>query len=249
MFFVLHKVIGIIFKKKKIYNLRAEKSKTRRHLTEYTHIEAERPFINFDDLLDTIEDLIVDVTKRVFEKAKDLVLEFNKNAKIPSRPFKRMTYAECIKYCKEHNIYKDEENKIHFQEGDDIPDGPERKMINMIGEPVLMIKFPVQMKSFYMKKCDEDKTLTESVDLLLPGVGEVVGGSMRIHDYKELMDAYKREGIDPSPYYWFTDQRKYGTCPHGGYGLGLGRYMMWLLNIDSIRKCELYPRYMGRCKP
>jgi len=91
--------------------------------------------------------------------------------------------------------------------------------------------------------------LTDSFDLLLPTIGEVIGGSMRISDYDELMEGYKREKIDPEPYYWFTDQRKYGTFEHGGYGLGLGRFIMWLGLVDQIRFTELYPRYLGRCKP
>jgi len=112
-----------------------------------------------------------------------------------------------------------------------------------------MTHFPVVMKSFYMKKDENDKELTESVDVLMPGVGEIVGGSMRISDFTELMEGYKREGVSPDPYYWFTDMRKYGTCEHGGYGLGVGRFMMWMFNIDHIRDTELYPRFMGRCKP
>jgi asparaginyl-tRNA synthetase len=228
---------------------RAELSDTRRHLAEFHHIEAEMPFITFADLLDAIEDLVCDVIARVLAKAGDLVRDLNPELVVPRRPFRRLTYSDAIAYCREHEIYKDEEQKIHFEYGDDIPERPERLMTDQIGEPIFLTHFPVSMKAFYMQPCTDQPDLTESVDLLMPGVGEIVGGSMRIWRYKQLMDAYAREQIDPKPYYWYTDQRKFGSCPHGGYGLGLERFCCYVLGVRHVREVCLYPRYRGRISP
>nr|WCZ58681.1 asparagine-tRNA ligase [Seculamonas ecuadoriensis] len=228
---------------------RAEKSKTPRHLAEFTHFEAEMPFIEFEDLLNTVEDMVYDVSRRIAEKFSDEIHSLNPDFKVWPKPYKRMKYSECIEFCRAHNIYKDPETKEHFEFGDDIPALPERQMIDLIGEPVLMTHFPAEMKAFYMQRAPEDPTLTESVDLLVPGVGEIVGASMRMWDEKELLAAFARQNIDPAPYYWYTDQRKYGSCPHGGFGLGIERYLMWVLAQKNVREVCLYPRWMGHCKP
>uniref|UniRef100_A0A8C5D153 Asparaginyl-tRNA synthetase 1 n=1 Tax=Gadus morhua TaxID=8049 RepID=A0A8C5D153_GADMO len=183
---------------------RAEQSRTRRHLAEYTHVEAECPFMDFDDLLCRLEDLVCGVVDRVLKSpAAQLLYDLNPDFKVPKRPFKRMQYTEAIAWLKEHDVKKEDGSYYEFGE----------------------------------------------VDVLMPNVGEIVGGSMRIWDSEELLEGYKREGIDPTPYYWYTDQRKYGSCPHGGYGLGLERFLTWLLNRHHIRDVCLYPRFISRCRP
>jgi len=229
-------------------SFRAEQSRTRRHLSEFTHMEAEMAFIDFEDLLHHLEDIICDVCEALMNRVGDIIRAVNPGFKVPKKPFRRMHYSDAIKYCNEHGILNNETGKP-FVYGEDITEKPERAMTDMIGEPILMMRFPTEMKAFYMKKCPDDPRETESVDVLMPGVGEIVGGSMRISDLDELLAAYKRVGIDPNPYYWFTEQRKYGSVPHGGYGLGTERLLMWILNSDHIRDMCLYPRYIGRCKP
>lgn len=169
-----------------------------------------------------------------------------------------MSYADAIKWLNEHGIQHEKEDDagktitdesgnavmVDHVIGDDIAEAAERKMTDILGVPMFLHSFPAALKSFYMKKIpgsgeDGGPVYTESCDLLMPGVGEIVGkffvffdpfvslrkvvkgGSMRISDHDELLAAYEREGIKAAPYYWFTDQRKYGTCEHGGYGLGV----------------------------
>lgn len=247
-------------------SFRAEKSLTRRHLSEYTHIEAELGFINFDDLLSHLEEFMCRSVDYALAdpSIKELIQELNPGFKPPTRPFRRMDYKEAIQWLNDRGVPNEGGEPHKF--GDDIAEAAERRMVDEINVPIFLIKFPAEIKSFYMKKDLEDPRATESVDCLMPNVGEIVGGSMRIDDSAELLEAYKKVGIGSDPYYWYTDQRKYvslysefgrkcllsdryGTCSHGGYGLGLERFLAWMCDQYTVRSCSLYPRWTGRCTP
>ncbi|KAF7428843.1 putative asparagine--tRNA ligase, cytoplasmic [Pleurotus ostreatus] len=253
-------------------SFRAENSHTRRHLSEYTHLEAELAFITFEDLMNHIEAIICETVDQLLSNPASaaLVQTLNPSFVAPSRPFVRMSYPGAIQWLNEHGIKRPEEDAegnpvkgedgqivmVEHKLGDDIAEAAERQMTDIINKPVFLFGFPKELKAFYMKRMppregmdQEGMVYTESCDLLMPNVGEIVGGSMRIADQEELLAAYKHEGIDPEPYYWFTDQRKYGTCEHGGYGLGVERFLAWLANRFTVRECTLYPRWPGRATP
>ena len=242
---------------------RAEKSKTRRHLSEFTHIEAEYGNLTFEELQCHLENLLVEVLKEIIQNCgrylalcnpgglKDLDADPqdpNSWKFVPALPFLRIPYAKAIELCNQHGIENPETNKP-FVFGEDITDAPERALVALIGQPVLLTHFPAEMKSFYMARDEKSPKLTESVDVLVPGVGEIIGGSMRTWRYEELMAGYGREKLDPSPYYWYTDLRKYGSVPHGGFGLGLERFLAWICNLDHVREACMFPRLMNRIKP
>ncbi|KAF4510425.1 hypothetical protein G6O67_002313 [Ophiocordyceps sinensis] len=232
-------------------SFRAEKSLTRRHLSEYTHVEAELDFVDFEDLLVHLEEIICRVVDMVLDDAAmaTLLKELNPNFSRPLRPFMRIKYSDAIEWLNKQDppILNEEGNPHVF--GDDIAEAAERRMTDAINRPIFLTHFPVEIKAFYMKKDPSDVRVTESVDCLMPGVGEIVGGSMRMEGYEELLAAYDRQGIPAKDYYWYTDQRKYGTSPHGGYGMGLERFLAWMAAQHTVRTTCLYPRYMGRCKP
>ncbi|PPQ64179.1 hypothetical protein CVT24_008552 [Panaeolus cyanescens] len=255
-------------------SFRAENSHTRRHLSEYTHLEGELAFITFNDLMAHIEEIICKTVDILLANpvSAALIKQLNPKFEAPARPFMRLSYVDAIKWLNEHGIKRPAEDKdgnpikddkdqivmVDHEVGDDIAEAAERQMTDIIGTPIFLHGFPAELKAFYMKKVPAEGEVkegekrfvfTESCDLLMPNVGEIVGGSMRIADMDELIAAYKREGIDPEPYYWFTDQRKYGTCEHGGYGLGVERFLAWLADRYTVRECCLYPRWPGRATP
>lgn len=191
-------------------SFRAEKSLTRRHLSEFTHIEGELDFIEFEDLLNHLEELICAVIDDVLSQPEtaQYIKTVNPEFEKPSRPFMRMQYTDAIDWLNAQDPpILNEEDKPHTF-GDDIAEAAERKMTDKINRPILLTHFPADLKAFYMKKVPDNPKLTESVDLLMPGVGEIVGASMRMEGYQELLDAFQKHGLNAANYYWYSDTRK-----------------------------------------
>ncbi len=226
-------------------SFRAEKSRTRRHLTEYTHIEGEMPWFEFKDLLDFMEDMII----HAYTAASKIpiVTKFTKDLVVPTKPFEQISYEKAIELLKEYEIKGEAGNYLEY--GDDITESPERMLVDKIGKPTFLTHFPVGMKPFYMKINKENPEVMNAADLLIPNLGEIIGASQREDDYEILLSKMKDEGLDPTPYYWYLDQRKYGSVPHSGFGLGLERLVQSILNLDHIREACLYPRLINRATP
>ena len=231
-----------IFALEKIYTItpafRAEKSRTIRHLAEYWTAEAEAAWMDFEGLIKHEEELIMYVVKHVLKTCKKELKALGRDTKDLEQiktPFKRMTYKEAIK-------------KLGKKWGHDLTDKEERKLIAKIGAPVFLTHFPRDMKAFYMKPAKDPKTVL-GVDLLIPGVGEVIGGSERISDEKELLESLKLFKLKKKDYGWYLDLRKYGSVPHSGYGLGVERLVMWLTGVEHIMDTIAFPRTLYRYYP
>ena len=247
-------------------SFRAERSHTRRHLTEFLHAECEwSKILSFADHLAKLEMFFQktlfhfqryclkygDILKQLdsFAKSSSSLVERMKKLIEMSHDMKIMTHREAIQYCREHEIYKDEETKTHFEDRDDIAESAERKMIDMIGKVVLLCKFPIEHKSFYMSPDPEDSTLSLGVDVEVPQVGEVIGSGVRVKDMETLKQRMKQEGLKETDYKEYIDLRKYGFGYTSGMGLGVDRLLTWILDLHSIRMVTSFPRFPGHLTP
>lgn len=243
-----------IFALEKIYTIspsfRAERSKTSRHLTEYWHAEMEVAWADFEDIIDYGEKLIKHVIKNVLEKNKPEleVLERNSKKLEPTikKKFPRMTYDDVLKLLKEkYNL------KIEW--GKDLRTIEEDKLSELFDTPVAVIRYPKQVKAFYMKEPSDSnpkKPVINGVDFIAPEhYGEIIGGSERESDLEEIKKRLKEQGEDPKNYEFYLDTRKYGSVPHGGFGLGIERLITWICGLDNIKDAIPFPRTMERFRP
>ncbi len=224
---------------------RAEKSKTRRHLTEFWQVEAEMAYYEHEDNLKLQEELAEYIVKWVLEKSKNelefLKRDLSKLEKIEA-PFPKISYDEAIE------ILRKEGSNIEW--GSDLGGDDETILSKMYEKPVFVCNYPKKVRAFYMKPHPERKDLVLCADLLAPeGYGEIVGGSQRNDDYDGLVERIKEEKLPLDAYGWYLDLRKYGSVPHSGFGLGVERILAWICKLPHIRETIPFPRMLYRLYP
>ncbi|MEM2237929.1 MAG: asparagine--tRNA ligase [Candidatus Caldarchaeum sp.] len=237
-----------IYALEKVYSVqpsfRAERSKTRRHLTEFWHVEAEMAHAGLEELMKVVERLVGEAsTEAVRISAGEMrVLDRKIDLSTLEHPYPRIRYSEALDIL--------ERKGVSVPWGSDLGADEERVLTMEFEKPFFLTHFPRQAKAFYHKPDPSNPALTLSADLLAPsGYGEIVGGGQRIHDYNELLNRIKEEGLNPEDYKWYLDLRKFGTVPHCGFGLGVERLVQWLLGLKNIRSAAMFPRTPTRIYP
>ncbi|MBS3150231.1 asparagine--tRNA ligase [Candidatus Woesearchaeota archaeon] len=241
-----------IFSLEKIYTVspsfRAEKSKTSRHLTEYWHAEMEVAWASFKDIIDYGEETIKFVVKKVLEKNLEELKIIGRDAKdlepTVEKEFPRITYDEALELLKK-------KFKINIPWGKDLRTVEEDKLSELHDTPVIVTHYPKQVKAFYMKKSqDSKKEVVNGVDFIAPeGYGEIIGGSERESDIEEIKKRLGEDGERADEYNFYLDTRRYGSVPHGGFGMGVERLVSWICKLDNIKDAIPFPRTVLRYKP
>lgn len=234
-------------------SFRAEKSNTQRHVAEFWHVEPEIAFAELDDVIEVAEAMIKFVLKDVLEKCADELAFFEKFfekglreklQKIVDGDFERITYTKAIELLKDADV----EFQYPIEWGCDLATEHERYITEQVyNKPVFVTDYPKEIKSFYMKQNPDGKTVA-ATDLLVPGVGEIIGGSQREENLDKLLAAMEERGMTQDEYKDYLDLRKFGSVPHGGFGLGFDRIVMYMTGMANIRDVQLYPRTVGNIR-
>ncbi len=229
---------------------RAENSNTPRHLAEFWMIEPEVAFIDLDELMDLEEDFIKHCVRWALENCKDDLDFLNKRIdntlierlkSVLEGSFVRLTYTEGIRILEEA-VAAGHQFEFPVSWGMDLAAEHERFLVEEhFKRPVIMTDYPKDIKAFYMKINDDGKTV-QGTDVLFPQIGEIIGGSVREENYDKLMGEIERRGIPMKDMWWYLDTRKYGTCPHGGFGLGFERLILFVTGMQNIRDVIPFPR-------
>jgi asparaginyl-tRNA synthetase len=234
---------------------RAEKSKTRRHLTEFWMVEPEVAFLELPGLCDLAEEFVSHIVTRALERCRPELLSLERDlAKLEAvRPhFPRLTYDEAAKIltAPEAQARMREAGAPPFTAGSDFGGLDETLLTEAFDRPVMVTHWPASIKAFYMQPDAADPAKALCVDLLAPeGYGEIIGGSQRIHDHDLLLARIHEHGLPVEPLQWYLDIRKYGTVPHSGFGMGIERCVTWICGIPHLREAIPYPRQIHRLYP
>ncbi len=224
---------------------RAEKSKTRRHLTEFWMVEPEVAFMELPGLLDLAEEFVAYIVARVLDRRREELKVLERDVsklEAVGRPFPRMTYDEAAALLKQKGA--------DFQYGDDLGGTDETVLSQMHAAPLMVTHYPASVKAFYMQPDARSPDKALCVDVLAPeGYGEIIGGSQRIHDYDLLLGRIREHGLPEEAFKWYLEIRKYGTVPHSGFGMGIERTVTWLCGVHHLRECIPYPRTLSRIYP
>ncbi len=224
---------------------RAEKSKTRRHLTEFWMVEPEMAYYDLDDDMDLAEEFVEYVVQRTLEERKEELKVLERDTapleKI-QRPFPRITYTEAVEILKEAGH--------DFEWGGDFGAPDETLIAEKFQKPVMVHRYPAAVKAFYMKRDPEDENLALGVDVLAPeGYGEIIGGGQREDDYDTLLGRINEHELPVEPFQWYLDLRRYGSVPHAGFGMGIERAVAWIAGIHHLREAIPFPRTISRLNP
>lgn len=236
-------------------SFRAERSRTVRHLAEFTHMEAEAPWIILDDILRIQEQLILYIVQNtVKESSADLgyLKRDLTDLKSIGTPFDKLSYEKVIEILrsKDFTIIEDNGTERKIEWGDDLNIDSERELTRNRTKPIFVVDFPILLKPFYVKEDDEKRGTGLSADMLAPrGFGEISSGGERETDITSITKRIQKEGLDPKNYEWYLDLRRYGSVPHAGFGLGIERLVRWVANLEDIKDTVLFPRTMSRVRP
>lgn len=226
-------------------SFRAEKSKTPRHLTEFWHLEGEKAWANFDDILTVEEQLIAYICNNVAERSYKELEQLKRkpeDLKKVNAPFDRVSYAEVIKFLQKKG------SPIKF--GDNLGTEEERLLTIDSDKPLFTCGCPKEIKPFYTKIDPIDEQMVLSADMIAPkGYGEISTGGQREDNLENIIQRLKEEGFNPNDYSWYLDLRRYGSVPHAGFGFGIERLVRWICNLEHIRDTIPFPRTITRAYP
>ena len=224
---------------------RAEKSKTRRHLTEFWMVEPEVTYNDLDDNMDLAEQFVCYIIQKVLEeRSEELKLLERDISKLENiiPPFPRISYTEAVQ--------KLNDSEHEFEWGGDFGGEDETIIAEFFDKPVFVHRYPAAIKAFYMKRDADDEKLALGVDLLAPeGYGEIIGGGQREDDYDTILKRLKEHGLPEKEFKWYLDLRKYGSVPHSGFGMGIERVVAWICGLKHIRETIPFPRTIHRLEP